>query len=183
MKTIIRIPIIFFLFFTLLSCGAQVQKQAQTGQTGGDDKWVSYYTEPTSTNGLYMRAKIDGKDWIPNKMTIDPKPDDVATIEGFGGNYRILFYIDLKSIKTITTRKFEKGAMAQLFDENYKQFDGIDGEYVITSSNQNWIEGRFHFTANGTMENAGQKHVVTDGVFRLRVYDALKKRLHDYGVL
>lgn len=118
--------------------------------------------EPLS-NGIYMKATIDGKAWEANKMVPDMSPNSsYKRIQGEKGDINISF--QLWKPQTGMKKQFSEDYAADFWAED-GIFGGRKGEVTVTKADDKFIEGTFYFTAT-TVNGTGQ-HEITNGSFRV----------------
>jgi hypothetical protein len=149
------------------SCNSDAQNQAkeQAEKTQKAMKATMQGTIPTTTTGYTMRAKIDGKNWVADAMM---PPDYTGRIIGcYGKEYISLPYNkDTRSMKVgIKTIFSEEEVVDLATNEVGGMWGGRKGEMEITKVSDQWVEGKFFFTATST--RSPQKREVTEGFFRI----------------
>jgi hypothetical protein len=119
----------------------------------------------TTPTGYTMRAKIDGKNWVAASMM----PPDVAgrIIGDIGKDYIGLPYDkDKRNMKVGKKTVFSEDEAVDLATSEVGGiWGGRKGEMEITKVSQDWVEGKFFFTATSTRNS--QKREVTEGFFRI----------------
>jgi len=158
---------LFFLVATQ-SCKSQSGKKQGEELQSKVNTVMDAYHKPTSKDGLYTEAKIDGDKWIADWMFVDPDPSGSFNVNAHKGDKVVIsFYIGKHDTKDKGSKNFSKNDQAQMFDEKGNILLGSEGGYQITNVTDNWIEGNFHFTAKD--ETSGTIHQVTDGFFRVKM--------------
>jgi hypothetical protein len=179
MTRIFQTLLISSCLIALYSCKGQDGKKQGEELKGKIDGIMDTYHKPTSKDGLYLEANVDGKKWTADWMFVDPDPNKSFNVnahkgaadEGEGGPV-ISFYISSSVVKEKGSKNFSDMNQVQMFaDDNLLL--GSDGSYQITNVTDNWIEGNFHFTAKD--QKTSQTHEVTDGFFRVGMPDKWKK--------
>lgn len=119
-------------------------------------------------SGVYMTAKIDGREW--SAVTMIPDNNERSTqkrIRGEKGEDNITFQLWKQGIEAGKKVPFSESNPAGIFLENDPALlSGQKGEVEITKLDDEWLEGVFHFTA--TSPNSSKKVEVTDGRFRVQ---------------
>lgn len=122
-------------------------------------------TVPTSESGYYMKAKINGKDWVAKDMLPNDN-DDTRRIFGEADGQKISFTIWMQHPKVGRKEIFAEHNVAELFGfEDVAAWDGTKGEAVITKIDDHAVEGTFFITA--TSHQTDKALEVTDGFFRI----------------
>lgn len=175
MTRTIQMLLILFSFVAIQSCKGQSGKKQGEALKSKVDAIMDAYHQPTSKNGLYAEAKIDGKNWAADWMFVDPDPGGSFNVNGHQGDKSVIsFYIGKRTVQEKGSQNFSENNQAQMFDDASNLLIGKEGGYQITSFTDNWIEGNFHFTAkDGT---SGQTHLLTDGFFRVPTPTKFKKQ-------
>lgn len=172
-----QFKILFALFFLagIQSCKEGGGKKQGEVLKNKVDAVMDAYKHPTSKEGLYTEAKVDGKEWKADWMFVDPDPDNSINVNAHNDDAVISFYIGKNTIKKKETENFSEGNQAQMFDGNGNILIGAEGGYQITNVTDSWIEGNFHFTAKDN--SSGKTMQVTDGFFRVSIPDKFKEKL------
>lgn len=122
-------------------------------------------TIATSENGYYMKAKIDGKEWIASAM-LPADNSDSRRIHGENNGESIGFYVWMRGLEPGKKIAFAEGNAVDLFtNDDVGIWGGTKGEMTITKIDDQVIEGQFHFTASTS--RSAKTLEVTDGVFRM----------------
>ncbi|MDQ6755607.1 MAG: DUF6252 family protein [Bacteroidota bacterium] len=159
----------FFIIFCniiLLSCNStqndaakqaeQIQKTVKANTPG---------TVPTSESGYYMKAKINGKDWVAKDM-LPNNNEDTRPIFGEADGQKISFTIWMQHPKEGRKETFKEGNVAELMGfEDVATCDAKKGEAIVTKIDDHAIEGTFFMT--GTSNQSAKTIEVTDGFFRI----------------
>lgn len=155
------------LVVILPACTAKPENDAAqpAGQSQPVTKEPSPGAVPTKEDGYYMKAKIDGKQWVAAYMVpdIDPRSND-KQIQGEDPGTTINFMIWKPGVKVGMKKEFKESHAANLFtgDDIY---GGRKGEFEITRADDQWTEGKFSFTA--TTSGSSKIIEVTEGFFRV----------------
>jgi hypothetical protein len=160
MKKIISILMITTI---LHSCSNSEQKTADQVQTAIKENTPG--SIPTAPDGYTMKAKLDGKKWDAVSMM----PAEAAgRIIGYSyGEYMGLPYSNSDMVVGRKTMFGPDNAVDLSTNDNAGMWAGQKGEMEITKVDDNWIEGKFFFTA--TSSGSGKTIEVTDGFFRIPV--------------
>jgi hypothetical protein len=155
------------LLFCLYACknktATDVHQQAKATKEAIDN--FSPGMEPTAENGYYMKATVDGKEWIAAGMIHDEGGNSsFKQVRGENGDIALGFQLWKQGTKTGEKRPFRDDYAADLSTAD-EFLRGIDGELAITKADDIWIEGIFHFKATSTMSD--KKMEVTNGFFRV----------------
>ena len=124
-------------------------------------------TVATIATGYTMRAKLDGKSWVAGAMM---PPDYAGRIAGDHGKESISlpYSKDVRSLQVGNKRVFGEDNAVDLFTDEEEAsgiWGGRKGEMEITKVTDQWVEGKFFFTATSTRST--QKREVTEGFFRI----------------
>ncbi|MEO7049634.1 MAG: DUF6252 family protein [Ferruginibacter sp.] len=151
--------------FMLISCNSQ---QGEANKTAAQIQQQVNQNSPanvtTNSTGYYMKATVNGKEWIADAVT---PPEAAGRIVG----KKNMEYIGLPYNKQylIAGKKIALGE-----DEAVDiSFTGVglaitkNGEMEITKVDENWAEGIFHFTA--TISGTDKIVEVTQGSFRIKI--------------
>jgi hypothetical protein len=151
--------------FILASCNSQQGEANKTAdQIQQQVNQNSAGNVPTSSTGYYMKATVNGKEWIADGMT---PPEAAGRIVGNKNKE----YIGLPYNKQylVAGKKIALGE-----DEAVDiSFTGIGlaitkkGEMEITKVDKEWAEGKFYFTS--TISGTDKTVEVTDGFFRIKM--------------
>lgn len=119
-------------------------------------------TIPTSDDGYFMKAKIDGKQWEADAMM----PLEVQDkIHGFNNGESISLPYNRKRMITGEIIKFENHPVNLFLNDEVGIWSSHKGEMVITKVDEKSAEGTFYFTASDAGNNKTIE--VTDGFFRI----------------
>lgn len=163
MKQILSILIMSVI---LSSCGNNDQSKAieQAKQVQNVVKQNTPGLIPTSEAGYFMKAKINGKDWVATAMMPNDNSNQ-RNVYGEKDGERITFDVWMKGAEAGKKSEFKEGNSAAYLPNNDEgMWDGLKGEMEITKVADNWVEGKFFFTA--TKEGSGNIEV-TDGFFHI----------------
>ena len=124
-------------------------------------------TIATSSGGYYMKAKIDGKEWVATHMMPD---DDVNSsyirIHGENGGDYMNFQLWKRGIELGRKFAFDDERVANLsLEEDAGFWGGKSGEIEIIKLDGKWMEGRFSYKASSS--SSAKIVEVTHGFFRL----------------
>jgi hypothetical protein len=118
-----------------------------------------------SKNGFYMKATVDGKEWVATHMLPDESTSSsYERISGERGDFSISFQLWKPNVGT--KLQLNEAHAADLFSEE-GIFGGRKGEIIVTKFDGQWMEGEFRFTANSSMSK--KIYEVTNGFFRVAV--------------
>jgi hypothetical protein len=127
-------------------------------------------TVATSLTGYYLKAKINGKQWVAKKMVPDNDGSSIVEVIGFNGSDpsrdAIKFQVGLKDA-TGKKRTLSDTRIISYFDprESEGMYMAVTGEIVTTHATDDWMEGTFHGIATDIV--SGKKVEITDGYYRL----------------
>src|SRR5690349_17787887 len=107
-RTFQMIVLIIFLM-GMQDCKSQSgKKQGQELQAKINDV-MDTYKHPTSKNGLYVEAKIDGEKWLADWMFIDPEPDNSINVNAHKAEGAVIsFYVGKSVIKEKGSKNFSE---------------------------------------------------------------------------
>jgi hypothetical protein len=126
----------------------------------------------TSENGYYMKARIDGHEWVAKAMLPNDNSDS-RRIQGENNGESIGFYLWMRGLENDKKINFSESNAVDLFtNDDVGIWGGRKGEIEITKIDDNVLEGNFHFTASTGSSNKTLE--VTDGFFRLPLTNAQK---------
>jgi hypothetical protein len=168
MKKLLPVFIISLLVFVQ---GCQSSKQKEAQQTMNDIqaavKENTPGTVPASENGFYMKAKINGKDWVAKDM-LPNNNEDTRPIFGEADGQKISFTIWMQHPKEGCKETFSDHDVADLFGfEDVAIWGGTKGEAIVTKIDDHAVEGTFFITA--TSHESDKTLEITDGFFRIPV--------------
>src|ERR1051326_5790003 len=127
MKKIFQLLIVLFLLTGIQSCKGKKQAQDLQSKVNGI---MDSYKHPTSKNGLYVEAKIDGARWVADWMFIDPDPSGSINVKAHKGEAAVIsFWIGKHEIKEKGSEAFTENNQAQMFDDKGNILLGKEGSY------------------------------------------------------
>jgi hypothetical protein len=174
MRRIFAMLLVLFFLTALQSCKGKKQAAEVVSKVNGV---MDAYKHPTTKDGLYLEAKIDGEKWVADWMFIDPDPSGSINVNAHKGDEGVIsFYIGKTDIKEKRSSNFSENDQVQMVDDKGNILLGSEGGYQITNVTDNWIEGNFHFTAKD--QKSGATHQVTDGSFRESIPESFKAKLN-----
>lgn len=146
------------------SCNSQSSRTKPAKETQVAITAIKPGTMPATDGGWTMTAKINGKDW--KASTLMP-PEAASRIVGYFQDE----YIGLPYNKQylVAGKKIVLGEdeAVDIFLTGVGLAVTKNGEMEITKVDENWAEGKFHFTAT---ESGTDKIIeVTDGLFRIKI--------------
>ena len=157
---------ILFVLIGIQSCKGQSGKKQGEELQSKVNAVMDTYHQPTSKNGLYAEAKLDGEKWTADWMFVDPDPDRTVEVNAHKGDKEVIvFDFGKKVAKEKGTKSFGQNQTAQMFDKDGHVLMSTEGECQVTNVTGDWIEGNFHFTFKDA--SSGTTHQVTDGFFRV----------------
>ena len=148
----------------LYSCGGSQNKAEemanQIQQTVNENSPGSV---PTSAGGFYMKAKMDGKEWVAASMDIMDE-EAYRIIGNYNGEYISLPY-HRNDIEVGNKTNFDRSAVDLKLNNEVAFLAGLKGQMIITKVDETSAEGTFYFTAS----NYETKKTIefTDGSFRI----------------
>ncbi len=119
-------------------------------------------TLPTSADGYYMKATINGKEWVASEMM---PPDRPSRIIGYHNNESISLPYDRRGMIVGNKTNFKNSAVDIFLNDDVGIWGGHVGEMEITKVDEKSAEGKFYLTADGLQTD--KKLEVTDGSFRI----------------
>lgn len=120
-------------------------------------------TIPAKEGGWSMKATINGKTWMATSMM---PPDVAGRIIGYYNDEYIGLPYDKRYLAVGKKIKFSPDEVADLATNNdVGLWGGRKGDMEITKVDNNWAEGKFHFTGSSSRSNKTVE--VTDGFFRI----------------
>lgn len=169
MKHFSFVIITTLLSFILPSCRESSQSDAKvlSGQIKQAVKENSPGTIPTDEGGYFMKAKIDGKQWVASHMMPD---EDVHSsyirIHGENGGDYMNFQLWKRGVEAGKKFPFDNDHAANLsLEEDAGFWGGTSGEIEITKLDGKWMEGKFAYKA--TSGSSRKTIEVTEGFFRV----------------
>ncbi len=164
---------IIILVFTACN-SAQTEAQATADAIEKTMKENTPGAVATSANGYYMTATVDGKEWKATHMLPLNAASDTKLVRGENDGSSISLHLWRPSLKLGLKRSFspENPAGISLTDDPAALVSGNVGEVEITKFDDQWLEGKFHFSATGTSYDAAgssskKTAEVTEGRFRV----------------
>lgn len=146
-----------------LSCQSAEQKEAKKTAAAIKENTPGFI--PTSKDGYWMSAKIDGEEWTASAMLPVDKSDS-RRIHGENNGESISFSIWMRGLEAGKHFAFSEDKAADLFtNDDIGMWGGRVGEIVITKMDDTSVEGTFSFT--GSTSRSEKKVIVTDGHFRV----------------
>ena len=149
----------------LYSCGgSQSKAEEMAKQIQQTVNKNSPGSVPTSAGGFYMKAKMDGKEWVASSMDIMDE-DSYKIIGNYNGEYISLPYHG-NSMEVGHKINFDNSAVDLMLNDEVGLWGGHKGQMIITKMDETSAEGTFYFTASS--DDAAKKTLeVTDGFFRI----------------
>ena len=150
--------------FIVTSCNSQNSTISQAKETQSVITKIKPGTMPATEGGWMMTTKINGKDWKASSLM---PPEAASRIIGYYQDE----YIGLPYNKQylVAGKKITLGE-----DEAVDiSLTGVGlaitkkGEMEITKVDENWAEGKFHFTS--AVSGTDKTVEVTDGFFRIKI--------------
>jgi hypothetical protein len=163
MKKVPLAAIILILVVTGFSCNSQSTTAAQ--KKAGDIQKMVKANSPgyMATNAdYYMRAKIDGKDWVADELMAS---DKAGRIVGKINGESISLPFELRYAKNGEKTNFKTHAVDIFMNDDVKIWGGDQGQMIFTKVGNNYAEGKFYVTA--TANDSGKKLTITEGSFRI----------------
>ncbi|WEK18722.1 MAG: DUF6252 family protein [Candidatus Pedobacter colombiensis] len=162
-------PLIFLLAAISILCSCQNKQQSDAKKLMSDIQSTMKANSPgfipTSKNGYWMSANIDGKEWTASAMLPDDKSDS-KRIQGEKDGESIGFYIWTRGLAPGKRFAFsDKRAADLMTHDDVGIWGGRKGEIVITRIDDSALEGTFTFTGSST--NSNKTIQVTNGTFRI----------------
>ena len=147
----------------LTACKSQTQKDAEKYQNAVNSV-VDSYKKPTSKDGLYLSANVNGKEWIASKMLLD-MDDSHPVVQAYNqDNEVMLFYLNRRMSKG-KAQDMQSSGQYNDKEDALSMLTSTEGEKTITNMDDKWIEGTFHFTASNDQKT--KKVEITNGFFRI----------------
>ncbi len=159
-----------FLLFSILVLFTKCSGQANNAVEA--QKLANQIREKTDVPGeapganLYMKAVIDGKQWMADKLIPDnSRGSNDYRVTGSANGTTIGFNVYIPHIKVGDIAKFgENNAADFITDDENSFYGGRTGKFVVTKLDDQGFEGTFYFTASNS--SAAKKYEVTEGVLR-----------------
>ncbi|MBC7829636.1 MAG: hypothetical protein H7122_17965 [Chitinophagaceae bacterium] len=153
----------------LFSCSGSAHDEAEqlADQIKETTKKNSPGTVATSESNYYMKAKIDGKNWVASHMMPDEEVNSsYIRIHGENGGDYMNFQLWKRGIESGKKFPFDDEHAANLSLEDDDGFwAGKSGELEITKLDGKWMEGKFWYKA--TSSGSTKTVEVTEGFFRV----------------
>lgn len=169
MKQVSFLAIAAFLSSMSFSCGSSAQDEAKqlADQIKETTKQNSPGTVATSESNYYMKAKINGRQWVASHMMPD---EDVNSsyirIHGENGGDYMNFQLWKRGVELGKKIAFNDDHAANLsLEEDAAFWGGKSGEIEITKLDGQWMEGNFSYKA--TSSSPTKSIEVTEGFFRV----------------
>lgn len=166
MKQFAIVTLLSFIFF---SCGGSAQDEAKdlAEQIKETTKKNSPGTVATSESKYYMKAKINGKQWVASHMMPDEDANSsYIRIHGENGGDYMNFQLWKRGVELGKKFPFDDDHAANLsLEEDSGFWGGTSGELEITKLDGKWMEGKFSFKA--TSSGSTKTIDVTEGFFRV----------------
>lgn len=161
----------FLILITMFCLSASCQTKQQSEAKKLADKITATAKEntpgfiPTSKDGYWMSAKIDGKNWTASAMMPVDKSNS-RRIHGEHNGESISFSIWMRGLESGKHLSFSDDKAADLFtNDDIGMWGGRSGEIVITKIDDKGVEGTFSFT--GSTSRSEKTVAVTEGRFRV----------------
>ena len=152
----------------LFSCGNSSQDEAKdlTDQIKEPVRTSSPGSVATTESEYYMKAKIDGKQWIASHMMPDEDENSsYIRIHGENGEDYMNFQLWKRGIELGKTFPFDEDDASNLSLEGDPSFwSGKSGGIKITKLDGKWLEGKFAYKA--TSSGSAKSVDVTEGFFQ-----------------
>lgn len=154
--------IIYACLISWLICACESKSQTEAQQL--HDAIMDSYRKPASKDGLYISARVDGREWTAVRLIVDPDPSGAIIVSGDDqAGETINFHVGDEMVLG-EKYTFSASRPAEYHDAEGNFLRGTQGDREITKVDDKWIEGHFHFTA--TDSQSGKTVAVTDGFFR-----------------
>lgn len=160
--------IVVFASILFFSCKISSQNDAKDLANGIQNS-VAEYTPgnvPTSSDGFYRKATINGKEWIAKDMM---PPERLDRIIGYNGEEYISLPYERRNILAGNKTNFKNDAIDISLNDDFGIWGGHSVEMEITNVDDTSAEGKFHLTADGLQTD--KKLQLTDGSFRILFSD------------
>lgn len=165
----LRLIGVFVLYF-LSSCGNAAHDNAKKVAKQIDEKTKQHSpgTVATSESSYYMKATINGKQWIATHMMPDEDANSsYLLIHGVNGEDYMNFQLWKRGIQPGKSVQFSDDHASNLsLESDDGLWSGRSGEVVITRMDGKWLEGIFSYSATSS-SSPGKIISVTDGYFRV----------------
>ena len=162
MKQAILMLVVAGMLYSCNSSQSKAEEQAKLIQQAVKEN--SPGSIPTSAGGFYMKAKMDGKEWVASSMDI--MDEEASKIVGnYNGEFISLPYYR-NSIEVGHIINFNNSAVDLKLNDEVGLWGGHKGQMVITKVDETSAEGTFNFTASSD-DGTKKTLEVTDGSFRI----------------
>ena len=163
MKKVSLAAIISILIISSFSCNSQNKTDAEK-QAGDIQKMVKANSPGyiSTSNEYYMKAKINGKEWVADEFLVDDGGGIVGQKKD-GEHFTLPFELRYATEGRITN--FQNHAVDIYMKDDIGLWGGHQGEMKFTKVGDNYAEGKFYLT--GTATGTDKQLKVTDGVFRI----------------
>ena len=160
--------IAFFACVLMVSCNGASQSDAKDLANGIQNSVKEHTpgTVPISTDGYYMKATINGKEWLASEMM---PPESPSRIIGYNNKESISLPYDRRDMVVGNKTNFKNSAVDIFLNDDVGIWGGHVGEMEITKVDGKSAEGKFYLTADGLQTD--KKLQVTDGSFRILFSD------------
>jgi hypothetical protein len=152
-----------------ISCGSSAHDDAKqfADQIKETTKKNSPGTVATGEGNYYMKAKINGKQWIASYMMPDEDTNSsYIRIHGEDGGDYMNFQVWKRGVELGKKFLFAEDYAANLSLEDDPAFwVGKSGHLEITKLDEKWMEGKFSYKA--TSSSSTKVIEVTEGFFRV----------------
>jgi hypothetical protein len=155
---------IAFVFFA--SCSGQSNKAVEDQKKAYQALQQYTPTGEAPRSDLHMKATIDGKPWVADKLIPDPDTrSNSYHVSGSANDIRIGFDVWVPRLKAGDVIEFKEGHAADLtLSDDVGFYAGRTGKFTVTKVDGDGFEGTFYFTANTV--RGPQKHEITNGELR-----------------
>lgn len=118
--------------------GSQCKAEAILKQTVDEKSPVSV---PTSTDGFYMQAKMDGKEWVSTSM--DTMDEETGRIIGYNNDESMNFHYDRRDIMVGEKLNFENKNVNLMLNDEVGLSVSLKGKMISTRVDEKSAEGTF----------------------------------------
>lgn len=162
---------LWILLASLIACSCRENtRNVSEEQAGVTVQEKTATVSAADTEGIYMRAVIDGENWVATKMIPDYSVgSSFRSIHGETDDYSISFTV-YKPAAGVKRELNEEYAISLMTHDGF--YGGRSGSVEIIMADEYWIEGRFAFTATSTTTDKTIR--VTNGFFRVATNDPHK---------
>ena len=160
--------IVLFASILFFGCQSGSQNDAKDLANGIQNSVKEHTpgTVPTSTDGYYMKATINGKEWVASEMMPPERP---SRIIGYNNKESISLPYDRRDMVVGNKTNFKNSAVDIFLNDDVGIWGGHVGEMEITKVDGKSAEGKFYLTADGLQTD--KKLQVTNGSFRILFSD------------